>query len=229
VGHGMRNFFTQEMKRISENCLSLLQLYKRAFSENGKRSFPYSFSVVLDVKDPFIYTEPKDRERISEWRVHHQYSYELAVPKDRSGSIFKIMQEDLFRYFGLNATVLEEKCTMIELFARPGPNLLLTKGGIPTSSVNYDTLTSIKRLHVFIRNKPFDTLTNIIWRSLPKAKFDFEDRSYYRELGNIDIEFTIDLDSKLFTNSLWKAMARYNLGIVNRSKEIDILVLSDKK
>jgi hypothetical protein len=50
------------------------------------------------------------------WRINHQYTYDVKVPMSRAGDIYTIMQRDLERYFGLKAEVkiLKTDCWVLE-------------------------------------------------------------------------------------------------------------------
>jgi thiol-disulfide isomerase/thioredoxin len=228
VGNNRAAALGDKMVRLSEDCASVLRLYRTAYSEKGKYRLNDDFNIVLDQVNPGLIYPPADRQLQIKWDQENRYTYDLAVPKERAGDLFAMMQDDLNRHFGLSASISKGECTMIELLAKPGPNLLLSKGGVAQCETNYDTLTGTKRLRVLIRNKPFDTLVTIIRKNLPKINMDLEDRSFYSALGNIDIEIMIDLDTGSFVQSLKKTMDAYNVAVVTRSKQIDILILSRK-
>ncbi len=229
VGHSNAAHYAEGFVRISDDCASAVQLYKTAYSEKGKYRFDNDFSVILDIADPWPYTKPKEQEALRVWKTKNRYSYELIVPKERSAGIFQMMQEDLARYFGLKATMSKGPCKFIQLLDKPGPNLLKTKGGTPSTEVVYVSNNNQPAISVKLRNKPFDTLCYILWKNLPDIPIQLEDRSSYRDLGNIDIEFSLRLDKKNFVDDLREVMHRYNLRVFAYDTRIDILILSDKK
>lgn len=228
VGNSIGAQIKEGMVRLSEDCASVLRLYRTAYSENGKYMLSNDFNIVLDQVNPETIYPPKERESQRKWDKENKYTYDLVIAKERSEEIFAMMQYDLYRHFGYQATLKRGRCQIIQLLSRPGANLLATKGGVPqiiaTKIHDADSTVTVR-----IRNKPFDTLVNVLRRYLPNVPMEIEDRSYYRELGNIDLEIVIELSNKLFVGSLRNELAKYNLVVYATSEPIDILVLSGRK
>jgi hypothetical protein len=105
VGHQLVAPAEPGMVRISEDCASVLELYKIAYAEKGKFHFYNDFNVELNVANPDLFRKPRNRTLYGLWKANYAYSYDISVPAARSGEIFRMMQDDLARNFGLKAEV----------------------------------------------------------------------------------------------------------------------------
>jgi hypothetical protein len=223
VGHNLIAPGQDRTVRISEDCASILELYKIAYAEKGKFNFYNDFNVELSVANPDLFRKPKNPSLYGTWKSNHAYSYDICVPEARSGEIFQMMKEDLYRSFRLEAKVIRGTCKVLELLSMPGPNKLLTNNSIGCKQVNVFN----NKLFISLRNQPFDTLIAILRRNLPEMPVMFEDRSFYEDLGNIDIEMEVILEKEYYVNALRKALVPYNLKLYVYSSPIDILKITE--
>lgn len=90
---------------LSFYCFSALNLFKTAYSEKGKFSFETHYNLDFAIKDNYPYTLPTDKDLYDEWMDNYAYNYELILPAAKAAEGFKIMQQDLERYFDLHASV----------------------------------------------------------------------------------------------------------------------------
>jgi hypothetical protein len=90
---------------IKKNCSSIVELFIKAFSEFRRFNFKTSYGLMLHVADTFKYQYPKNLELMDYWLSEHAYNYQLILPKKKSGQAYKIMQQDLIRYFDMKAFV----------------------------------------------------------------------------------------------------------------------------
>lgn len=90
---------------IASNCYSIANLYRKAYNENGKYNFNYTYNFLLDVSERLRYEYPANKDSLDQWLQSYAYSYELMLPVTNSENAYRIMQEDLDRYFHLKAEV----------------------------------------------------------------------------------------------------------------------------
>ncbi|TWI77933.1 thiol-disulfide isomerase/thioredoxin [Lacibacter cauensis] len=90
---------------IASNCYSIANLYRKAYNENGKYRFNYHYNFLLNVRELFKYEYPSNKDSLDQWLQSYAYSYELMLPVAKSEHAYRIMQEDLGRYFNLKAEV----------------------------------------------------------------------------------------------------------------------------
>ncbi|WP_144887804.1 TlpA family protein disulfide reductase [Lacibacter cauensis] len=112
---------------IASNCYSIRNLYCKAYGENGKYNFNKKYNVVLDVIDRFKYEYPVQSDSLDQWMRDYAYSYELLLPKEKTAKAYSIMQQDLARYFNLNASVELVNMDVLVLRKRNGVMKLNTK------------------------------------------------------------------------------------------------------
>jgi thiol-disulfide isomerase/thioredoxin len=106
IGFTELSKYDDSLVELSSSGSSIIELYKKAFSEGAKYNFSGEGSVVLKVKDSNLYVRSKDPERKDDWDKEHSYNYTLFIPVSKHREAYKIMQQDLQRYFGLKARVI---------------------------------------------------------------------------------------------------------------------------
>lgn len=95
--------------RMSNTCSSIVELYKKAFREYNLYNIYTNYGLILEVKDSTKYFYPSDPNLFDEWLKTNSYDYELLLPISKAGKRYKIMQEDLSRYFDLDASIERRK------------------------------------------------------------------------------------------------------------------------
>jgi thiol-disulfide isomerase/thioredoxin len=207
---------------------SVLKLYQVAWREYDKYDFSAPAQLVLDVKDSYPYSNPADVEAITEWKMKHTYSYELLIPVGKRAERYKLMQQDLQRFFGLTAGIEKRKIKVIALIRTTTANKLKTKGGLPKDELQ---LSSLRRplqdsLREFI-NKPFGIFKEKIsgWirfhRQLP-----FFDRTGYA--GSIDIIIREESMDPFNEKELRKDLQQYGLDLIEAEELLDVLVIKEE-
>lgn len=98
--------FNDSLVEISSSSSSIVELYKKAYSGGTDFNFNNEGSVILKVKDSSLYVRPNNPEIRDDWDKEHSYNYTLFIPISKYKQGYKIMQEDLERYFGLKARVI---------------------------------------------------------------------------------------------------------------------------
>lgn len=95
--------------RMSNGCSSIVELYKKAYREYNIYNIYTNYGLILEVKDSTKYFYPSDPNLFDEWLKTNSYDYELILPVSKAGQRYKIMQEDLSRYFDLDASIERRK------------------------------------------------------------------------------------------------------------------------
>lgn len=74
---------------------------------------------------------PCDPLHYDGWADTSRYSYEVSVPRSRKSEVFKIMQQDLARYFPYEAEMVKRRSQCLVLRRITQWVALDSKGGIP--------------------------------------------------------------------------------------------------
>ena len=109
IGFAELSRYNHSLAQISSSAASIVELYKKAYREGDRYNFNQEGSVVLKVKDPALFVRPEDPDLKDAWEKEHSYNYSLFLPVQRHKEAYKIMQEDLHRYFGLKVSVVANK------------------------------------------------------------------------------------------------------------------------
>ncbi len=101
---------------IKRNCSSIVNLFIIAFREFGKYNFETQYGVKLNLSDTFKYQYPQNLELMDYWLNQNAYNYQLVLPQEKIDQAYEIMQQDLIRFFALNAYVKNEYINGIKIF-----------------------------------------------------------------------------------------------------------------
>lgn len=229
IGHTEGTKYNEKLVRISANCSSVAWLYKKAFSEHDKYSFLEQGTFLLNVRDSLQYLEPADMSRFDDWLSRYAYNYELVAPKERKTDLYRIMQKDLARYFPLEAGIERRKIKCMVLVRLPGEDNIKTKGGRAMEKFSPEQLTHQgDDTMCVLQNQPFayfaDRLGAVISAS---TKLPFVDETKYKE--NIDVAIPVRIVEEMQLPALRKALHLYNLDVVEKYAERDVLVLEERR
>lgn len=218
---------TNKLIGLSYHGVSVVQLFKLAFEQGGKYNFQlsnpgYTGNVILNIKDSFRYVFPSNPQQYDWWYTHYGYDYALKVPLNLSDQVFAIMQQDLVRYFRLNAKVERRKVKCLVLEKIAGENKIQTRGGIPATNFGRPNQTDI-----YFVNQPFQTFFSFLNGLIDYQSLftPFEDGTGYQ--GNID--FSIKADDMPDLGAIKSNLLKYNLKLVEKEYVTNVLVLSDEK
>lgn len=198
---------------INEPLLSLCQI---AFGGMDGGDFIYSNRLILDVPDPNTLFGPKNEDEQDQWGINNFFCYEVVVPTSKQSELFPIMQQDLNRY--LNYSVNIEK------------RLIKCLSLIRTS--NKDKLRSENTLNKVVQSDSSLLLEGVSFtigliRRLKIANENIKtpiiDETGYTENINIKIDCALS-----DTASLKKELRKYDLDLVLKEKEIEMLVIKPK-
>lgn len=206
--------------RISSNCSSVLDLLKKAYREYSRYDFDESYSVFLNENDTCLIATLQSK-------ADKKYSYDLVVPIEKQFSAYSAMQQDLKRYFEIDAVVEMKKMKSLILVKKDNLNKLRTKGGKPV-----DTFMGSTHLHPvndsirYLQNQPFDKLTRWLHLWLKGSQPFFNDVSY---LGNIDIALKDSSITNLNIKLLKRELNWWGLDLIEDIRYIPVLVLKSSQ
>jgi thiol-disulfide isomerase/thioredoxin len=212
------------MVSMSSDCVSVLDLYVKAYSEFDKHQFTVPGQIELRVDDAFSYVYPEDPDKRDEWTRTHSYSYQLQLPASKKELRYRYMQQDLERYFGLKAKVEKRKLPCLALIRKGSTKVLKTKGGSLRNTLvgrRYEN----DSLRV-VRNFPFPEFSSLIKGFIEwNEKIPFVDKTgcYF----NIDLELKSNAIDPFNLQALRRELRKYNLDIVPSKEWIEVLVLEE--
>jgi thiol-disulfide isomerase/thioredoxin len=219
--HNLTLLDTNQNFWITRNCKSVIELFQDAFGEGIYNRFVHSNRVILNLRDPYPYMRPKEKD--SGWFNRFSYNYEISISPSKGKSIYKMMQEDLQRIFNITAQVRQEKIQCLLLIRTDSIDRIGTTGG---TSVNKLVLSSSQE-KVFAKNIPF---TDFVYRlqsllNPDNSNAPLIDVTGYR--SNIDIEIDKEVFEKPDLLSLKKALNPLGLDVVMRNFETETLVITE--
>lgn len=213
------------------NCASVVDLYRAAYN-NSYATLDTVFSrpgkVVLEIKDSIKYVRPKNGVGLTNWLENHSYNYQLLLPQSKAREIFKIMQTDLERYFGLGASVEKRNVSSLVLVRTSEINKLRSKGAETKKNFTWadERTTKFGAIRGFINQdfavfkKEFRNYIEFI------SGKPFVDATGFNE--KIDISFSGPVLDSLDLSLVRKELRKYDLDLVEMNWPMDVLVLKEK-
>ncbi len=152
------------------------------------------------------------------WMQKYTYCYELIIPQTLSNEFYAIMRQDFARVFPQYKTSMQTRpVECLVLIRTSSVDKIRTSGARPSSNVDHTEFTMI--------NGPISTvLYRLATSSLQNLKEPLVDNTGYRD--NIDISLIGDLTT---IDSIREALRKYDLDIVRKTMNIEMLVISDTK
>lgn len=206
------------------NCI-LQKLFLWAFGEM-QANFVFENRLVIETKDSAKY-DPSGRKGLEarDWMNQgHSYSYELKVPVELFDKRFKIMQNDLNNYFGTVLSIVgsieKRKRLCLVLQKIDGSNRFETKGGVP--------MINASSFNLKLKN------VNVSWLidRLREYRFNQTKEYYYSIVSDIGIETKVDIEINGNLSDLDEVnreLQQYGLIFAKEEREIDVVVIKDKK
>lgn len=209
----------------SNYCSSIIELFKKAYSEKGKYNFNTNYGLSLELADSFKYIKPSDVTIFDTWSAKYGYNYELRLPRSKEEHIYKIMQEDLNRYFQLEAFVKDSliKSVILEVV---DSGKIKTKGGMPFNSLNgVDYGIQATDQYRYLRNQPFSILSDYLRLWI---------QYYYPFYSTVSLQFNIDIKIReesinpLNIENLNEDLRKAGLKLVFEERAYPVLHLKEK-
>lgn len=108
IGNAEQGIINDSVLRMSYFRESIVSLYKKAYREYNLFNFNHPGSVVLLVKDSTKYLAPKQPSLADDWLLQNGYSFDMQLPISNRNNVYKIMQQQLYIFFGLEVRVYRE-------------------------------------------------------------------------------------------------------------------------
>ncbi|MFZ6009224.1 MAG: redoxin family protein [Bacteroidota bacterium] len=204
------------VRRITATNATLQMLFALAWS-NDSRYFNNN-RILAEVNDPDrVTTHETNQQIVNAWMQSNTWCYEIIVPQHLSGKVFELMQQDLLDFFPQYTAGVEKRKRMCLVLERTSTADKLKTSGNPTrvdfgyyeTTLTNSTITRlVSQLNIYLQHLP----TPVV------------DRTGYT--GNIDLRLDADLTQ---VNTLREALQAYDLDLVERETEIEMLVIRDSK
>lgn len=213
--------------RISSNCSSVLDLYKKAYKEYDKFNVDTEYGTVLEIKDSaelyfLLGLDPENK-----LGKNIRFNYELILPAMKSAERYKLMQQDLSRYFGFSVEMEERNITSLVLKKDTYHNSLATRGGVPAlrfRSEDFGVISDDTLFHLI--NQPFDILIRNL-EAYTRYFFPF-----YDETGgvnsNIDIQIRKSSLVPLNVDMLKDDLKKVGLSLSFEERKSSVLVIRER-
>lgn len=207
---------------------SIPELYIKAYDPNGKYQFDKPGRVVLEVSDRTKYFPPKDDNEKNKWFKENSFNYALLLPENSANDKYKVMQDDLSRYFSLKAQIKKQSVKCFVLIRTNEQDKLKTKGkNAAVTFFRADSQTEINTTYRVLYNKPFSIFSGMLGNWIEnKYRIPFIDQTNY--IGLIDIKMKGEVIDELNIPDLKKELSRYHLDLIEKYVMLDVLILSDK-
>jgi thiol-disulfide isomerase/thioredoxin len=215
---------------ISADRASAVELYIQAFDEFNKHDFNRPGTLCLDFKDSFKYVRPKKYDPTHSWATRYAYNYQLLLPASKKKDRFRIMQQDLLRYFGLDARVVKKNVKCWVLVRTSKVDKLHTLGGATKFNLRMSNMISPVATPVRgLVNEPYWLLSNDLqaWVEY-RWKAPFVDSTDYNKNERVDFHLKGSVADSFKTRQVNQALARYDLRLIKEDHPIDVLVISDR-
>lgn len=209
---------------IASNCASVKELFLKAYGEKGKYNFNTKYGLQLQVRDSMRYVKTSDVALLEDWSSSNGYNYELQLPSKFAEIVYRVMQEDLIRYFPLSVSIKEKQVQGVILVA-DDTTIIQSKRGKPIntfSSVIYGQQPNEYRQLV---NQPFQILLAYLnlW-----IQNDYPFRSNVNIDGYVDIKIREHSVNPLNIQLLNEDLKKYGLRLVFLDMPVPVLHLKEK-
>lgn len=200
----------------------LLYFYKQAFGISIPDGLEDLYSnelsekrIILDTKNVNDFHEPPENSKKDNWFNNHVFSYESSIPLQNPEMCYYILQEDLNRYFPYSARIAKRKvrCFVVKKITK--------KDKIISQEERPGLIINEKKLKV--QNMPMSSFVSLLSNIIKNISIPIVDGTGYKK--NIDITLTgkfSDIDH------LNKNLKEYGLELVEKTRDINMLVITDK-
>lgn len=173
--------------------------------------------IVLEVADSTKVISHEVGDKFKEWLKDHSWTYELIVPEHLSANVYEIMRNDMLRFFPQYKAAIEKRvrrCLVLE--RTTAVDKIKSKGG--------ETHISVEPFEAVLVNSKLGFLVSQLNHFLQTLKMPVIDGTGYGESVDLKLETNI-------TNveSLRKALQKYDLDLIEKDYEIEVLVIKDNK
>lgn len=215
--------------RITKNCSSVVELFIYAYNEGNWYKYNRPGCLIMNIKDSEEYFRPSNTNRYDEWEKKYSYDYQLVLPQSSDANPYQVMQDDLSRYFGIEAAIEYRNIPSIVLVPLNTGCKLGTSRKLKVDKFYKASLinTSIDSLR-YMTNQPFEHFISKL-RLIMENSFGrvFLDSVGYD--GNIDITIHGEVLDNNDYKGIRKDLNEYGLDLVKKNCYIPVLVLKKKR
>ncbi|PZR31434.1 MAG: TlpA family protein disulfide reductase [Azospira oryzae] len=205
------------IQRITAVNATYSRLFRLAWSD-GKIYFGNN-RIVLDVKDKSKFeTKEEKREKLMAWLKENSLCYEVIVPARLSATVFDKMKSDLAAALPQYSARVEKqvrKCLVLERIS--STDKLKSKGGERNQSFSHVGASISNRSLILL----IAQLNTIYLQHLETPVID---GTNYTNM--VDLEIIAEMSN---VESLRKALTAYDLDLVEKEIEIEVLVIRDSQ
>ena len=179
----------------------IFQQHKVPFNEKRR---------LIEAKDPLPLYEGTD----STGQDQNLYSYEYVVPVSKADSLYQLMLNNLAQFTNYSVAIEKRKVQCLVLKRTSAVDKIKTKFSVPSFMFSM-AKTDVKNSTVYSLINSLD--------AVPSVLLPIVDETGY----NANIDITMGPISDL--PSIERELSRFDLGLVEAEREIDILIIKDKK
>lgn len=210
----------------------IMELYQFAYNESdsdGKYKFREPGRTILEVKNPDSYKYPGPGVSMDEWRSKYGYYYYSILPEKLQAKKYKIMQEELRKYFSLNVSIEKREVKCLKLVRTSKRDLLKSKGGQPAFAnltVDLKDEDNVPNATRRFQNVPFTAFFTSV-RAIGNWLWDIKiiDSTGYDQ--HIDFEASVSDLEKMTIDNFRKVIRKYDLDLIPSIEIMDVLVLRE--
>lgn len=202
---------------ISSNCSSIADLYLKAYNSYDKFNFKKEYSYILDVQDKDQYEYPANYDSLDNWVNKNAYSYELVIPIEKAGTAYHIMQQDLARYFDLEAVIEKRRINSLVLKKKDG-----TKNNIEVRKKK----KSVDSSTYYYKDIAFDQFVRELRVKIERYFPFFVEVEHP---GNISCDLRYSSVNPLNISNLREDLNQSGFELVQEKREISVLILRKKQ
>lgn len=213
--------------RIASNCSSVLGLYKKAYKEYDKFNIDTEYGTVIEIRDNSKLNYLEGVGSDNRGGVNNRFNYELIIPTFKSDERYKIMQQDLNRYFDFSGEIEMRNVKSIIIKKDSNHARLLTKGELPSinfRSEDYGVVSTDTLFHII--NQPFHVLIKNL-EAYTRYYYPLYDEAGVVD-NNIDIQIRKSSLVPLNVDSLNYDLQKVGLNLIIEQRKIPVLVLREK-
>lgn len=223
----------RQIFRMDYLNFSILSLFREAFTE-GKmdlsgNNFYDDNRIEWKVKKNSAFFPMRNYDSLDEWTVRNCYSYEQMIPLKDQPNRYRLMQEDINRYFsgllGIRAKVvtIRKKCLVL---VNTKPHMPKATGNAPKQQI-FSKEGEFPQWHGYI-NTPFRQIVQGLFSDYPvilkDQPFPFIDETAFT--GNADLKYDRTARSVADLN---RQLSPYGLKIITADRSIKMLQIEKAK
>ena len=216
-----KDSISNKVTRVTAINVPVLTLFNLAFNnsvygyDKGTFRAKKNNRIFYELKDTTLLFEPTDMLQLDEWKKKNLVSYELKIPNDAAYSIYSVMQTEVNRFFNIEGRIEKRKIKCLVLIDSSCQQIK-TKGGQPIAQYVKDGYK--------IQNQSLEALIH-------ELQFRHHDLATPIVSGvirqhNVDLLINCDLAD---LNAVQKELHKYGLKLVEEEREINMLLLKEKK